>query len=349
MKTGRRHDVDWLRIIALGLLILYHIVVSFQPWAVKIFFIQNKEPLEFLWIFMALINIWRIPILFLIAGMGVRFAMERRNWKQLLKDRTIRILIPFIFGFFFICPISAYFAMKHYGYPISYAPNAGHLWFLPNIFMYVLILLPLLIYLKNRPENLFFHTFSKVINRRAGLLLFALPVIAEAVLMNPEFFPSFALTPHGFWLGMICFSTGFTFISLGSEFWKAVERDRKMALALAILLYLLRLFAYRLEGPHALTGLESMCWMLAAIGFGAAYLNKPSEKLTYFSQAVYPVYILHMPVQYAFSYFILPMALPAIIKLLMLLTATFGASLLLYEMVIKRLKWIRPLFGLKIS
>jgi hypothetical protein len=34
--------------------------------------------------------------------MGVRFAMQRRDWKQLLKDRTIRILIPFIFGFFFI-------------------------------------------------------------------------------------------------------------------------------------------------------------------------------------------------------------------------------------------------------
>ena len=42
----RRHDVDCLRVIALGLLIFYHAVVAFQPWAKDIFFIQNKETLE---------------------------------------------------------------------------------------------------------------------------------------------------------------------------------------------------------------------------------------------------------------------------------------------------------------
>lgn len=341
--------MDWLRVIALGLLIIYHVVVSFQPWAVKIFFIQNEEPLEWLWIFMALLNIWRIPILFLISGMGVRFAMKRRNWKQLLKDRSIRILIPFVFGFFFICPISAYIAMKHFGFPVSYAPNTGHLWFLANIFLYVLILLPLLTYLKNRPENAFFRILSKIFSLRAGLLIFALPVMAEAELTNPEYFPTFAMTPHGFWLGMICFFAGFTFISIGTDFWKAIERDRKIILALAILLYFVRLIVFLLEGPLALNGLESVCWMLAALGFGSVYLNKPSDKLAYFSSAVYPVYIVHMPVQYAFSYFIIPMAFPALGKLLVLLVVTFGISFLLYEMVLKRLKWIRPVFGMKLN
>ncbi|SVC15058.1 uncharacterized protein METZ01_LOCUS267912, partial [marine metagenome] len=53
----RRHDVDWLRVLALGLLIVYHVVVSFQPWAHYIFFIQNKQSLEWLWIFMGMINV----------------------------------------------------------------------------------------------------------------------------------------------------------------------------------------------------------------------------------------------------------------------------------------------------
>jgi len=78
---------------------------------------------------MALINIWWIPIQFIISGMGVCFAMQRRDWKQLLKDRTIRILIPFIFGIFFVCPISVYIAMLHYGEVSGWAyfPNDGHL------------------------------------------------------------------------------------------------------------------------------------------------------------------------------------------------------------------------------
>ena len=82
----RRHDLDWLRTFALGLLILYHVVVGFQPWAKDIFFIQNDQTLEGLWPLMAMLNVWRIPILFVVSGMGVCFAMERRTSKLLLRD-----------------------------------------------------------------------------------------------------------------------------------------------------------------------------------------------------------------------------------------------------------------------
>ena len=194
----RRYDVDWLRTLAMGLLIIYHVAVSFQPWAHKIFFIKNEQSLEGLWEIMSLLNIWRIPILFLISGMGVRFAMEQRNWKQLLKERTARILLPFIFGFFFICPINYYMAMKFYGGEIAYLPNPGHLWFLGNIFLYVLLLLPLLIYLKNHPENALWRILSKIIRHPWTLFVAALPLMAEAWLLDPEIFVLYFLTPHGF-------------------------------------------------------------------------------------------------------------------------------------------------------
>ena len=76
----RRYDVDSIRVFALGLLILYHIMVGFQPWGGKILFITNDDSLESLWPLMELINIWRIPILFMVSGMRVFFAMERKNW-----------------------------------------------------------------------------------------------------------------------------------------------------------------------------------------------------------------------------------------------------------------------------
>ena len=60
----RRYAVDWLRVCALSLLIVYHAAVVFPPWAIKIFFIQNDHTLEGLWGFMSMINVWRIPILF---------------------------------------------------------------------------------------------------------------------------------------------------------------------------------------------------------------------------------------------------------------------------------------------
>ena len=57
----RRYDIDWVRIIALGLMIAYHGLVFFQPWAGKLLFLQNNETLETLWRFPAeMINVWRI-------------------------------------------------------------------------------------------------------------------------------------------------------------------------------------------------------------------------------------------------------------------------------------------------
>ena len=107
--SNRRYDVDSIRVIALMLLILYHTAVSFQPWATDILFIENKQYLEPFWHFaMNLINIWRIPILFLVSGMGLRFAMERREWAALLSDRALRIVLPLVFGTLCVVPIYIY-------------------------------------------------------------------------------------------------------------------------------------------------------------------------------------------------------------------------------------------------
>ncbi len=125
--SQHRYDIDWLRTLALGLLIVYHVVMSFQPWGYLFGFPQNEQSLVNLWIPMALINVWRIPILFVISGMGVWFALKRRNWQQLLQDRALRILLPFGFGIFFISPIVAYASMIYYDTAPYYLPGLFHL------------------------------------------------------------------------------------------------------------------------------------------------------------------------------------------------------------------------------
>lgn len=77
--TARRYDVDWLRVCALGLLVLYHLIVAFQTFGREVFFITNEQSMEILWVPMALLNMWRIPLLFIVSGMGVYFMMERRT------------------------------------------------------------------------------------------------------------------------------------------------------------------------------------------------------------------------------------------------------------------------------
>jgi hypothetical protein len=177
----RRHDVDWLRILSLGLLIIFHSFLSFNPIAAGPF-PQNDVPLERLVILYGSIYVWRTPLLYLISGIGVRFAMERRDWRQLLGDRTLRILLPLVFGVFVIVPITYSIKFRFDGQPGAYVPDVGHLWFLGNIFLYVFLLLPLLVYLKNRPGNPVFRLLSRLFRWPASLFLLALPLILEATL-----------------------------------------------------------------------------------------------------------------------------------------------------------------------
>ncbi|MEM8948046.1 MAG: acyltransferase family protein [Pseudomonadota bacterium] len=350
--NARRHDVDWLRVLALGLLIFFHAHLSFQSWAANVLFIQNEEPFERLWFTMKMLDIWRIPLLFLVSGMGVYFAMRNRDWKGLLQERTQRILLPLIAGSLLICPISIVFSQLYYGEPIAYQPNFGHLWFLANIVLYVLLLMPLFVYQKTNPDNGLARFLDKLLSSSWGLLLFPLPLVIEAVLVNPDHFSGYSIslhglpTVHGFWYGLVCFTLGFLLVSRGDPFWRAVERIRYGALAIAALLFLLRLLVFKLyEAPNGLIALESGFWLLAILGYGSLYLNRPSGLLSYLNKAVFPVYIVHLPVLFGLAYVLFPLDLPALVKLVLLLVGTLALSLLLYE-IVRRLLWLRPLFGM---
>ena len=102
---------------------------------------------------MSLLNVWRIPLLFFVSGMGVCFAIRKRRWKQLIMERTRRILIPLLFGMLFIVPLHFLVWQKYYNQELHYRIHPGHLWFLANIFVYVLLLSPLFLYLKNNKSG----------------------------------------------------------------------------------------------------------------------------------------------------------------------------------------------------
>ena len=346
----RRHDIDWIRIIALGMLIIYHAAVAFQPWGHLISFIQNKESSEILWLFMMVFNIWRIPILFMISGMGAYFALRNKNWKVFLKDRSARILFPYIFGFFFICPITVFLASTFYGKQTGYYPNPGHLWFLGNIYAYVLLLLPIMLYCIKNPDNFIFKIFRILLKHRLGIFSLALITGLEGVLFSPKHYINYAMSIHGFMLGLICFFLGFILVSMKNDFWPIIKNTRSIALILASIFCMIRFyFVFTMidyDGPKFVIGFESMCWMLTVFGYGAIYLNHQSKALTYLKDAVYPVYILHMRLQSLLCYLIMPTKLPLLLKLNLLIIGTLFCSIFLYE-IIKRMNWIRPIFGLK--
>lgn len=344
--TNRRYDIDWLRVIAIGLLLIYHIAIIFQPWGVLIGFIQSEKPMESLWSAMVMLNIWRIPLLFFVSGMGVCFAIRKRNWKQLIMERTRRILIPFLFGMVFIVPLHIFLWQKYYSQDIRYSLYPGHLWFLANIFIYVVLLSPLFFYLKRNENGRIVKWLQAVYKNPLGMLLIATAFVIEAVLVKPEIYEMYAMTLHGLILGMLAFLFGFSFVLCGNTFWQMILKWRWMFLALALTLYIVRFIFFDLKTPDYLMAIESNTWVFAVFGFAYKYLNRPGRALSYLSQAAYPIYIIHMIFLYLGASLILPLNIPVVIEFILIIAFTGITSFAVYELLIKRVGFLRPLFGL---
>jgi len=345
--STRRYDIDWVRVIAIGLLLIYHVAICFQSWGIMIGFITNNKAWESLWIPMTMLNIWRIPLLFFVSGMGVFFALQNRNWKQLLKERASRILVPFVFGIFTIVPIHIYLWQHYYHWKLTYIPNPAHLWFLGNIFIYLVILSPVFFYLKKNEGGILVGWIKKTFSNQAGMLVVIVAFMFEAFLVDPNPFELYAMTWHGFFLGLLAFLFGFCFVLSGTSFWNTILKWRWLFLVAAGLLYAYRLLQFQIQVPGYQLAVESNLWIFSVLAFSYKYLNKPSRVLSYLSQAAYPIYIIHMIFLFLASLLIFPLNLETPLKFFLVIVLTGVGCFVFYELLIRRVNLIRPLFGLK--
>jgi hypothetical protein len=290
----------------------------------------------------------RIPLLFFVSGMGVFFSLQRRNWMQLLGERTIRILVPLAFGSIAIVPIHDFIFAKYYSEPFSYSLSMGHLWFLANIYMYVLWSLALFFFAREYQNSRFLDMFRRLLNKNPfAVYLLAIPYLLQSLTIPADVPYSLYFDSRvGLLLGMVAFLLGFTIVALGEALWKAISRVKFHSLVLALVLYIIRLVAYDTHGPHMLTSIESISWVIAAFGLGYTYLNRPSKILSYLSPAAYPIYIVHMIFLYLGAYIIFPLNVNAWASLLLITVFTFVGCFFSYE-IIRRVFFLRPLFGLK--
>lgn len=343
--SERRYDIDWIRVIAIGLLIIYHTAIVFQPWGLMIGFMTNEEKWEKLWLPMTMLNVWRIPILFFIAGIGVYFSFLNRDWKALVKERLKRIGIPLLFGSTVIVPSYMFLLQHYYGWKLEYLPSMGHLWFLGNILIYVGLTLPLFHSLKMKGDD----KIAKILRRFLGTPYFLLTIIlccvTETYILKPPIYEKYAMTLHGFILGWLAFIFGYLFGYAGKDFWVMLVRYKWLFLFCAILLFTVRTAHIMLFPSQVNLAIESCLWIFAIFAFANQYLSKPHNLLQRLSKAAYPIYIMHMVALGLGAYLILPLSIVVELKFILLLVIAFALSIIFY-LAVKRHQLTKILFGL---
>jgi len=378
-KLDRRHDIDALRVLAFGVLILYHVgmfYVADWGWHVK-----SQYQSETLQIFMRLVNQWRMPLIFVVSGIAASFLLHKLSARAFVRSRTRRLLIPLLFGMAVVVVPQAYYealsggAIKagyggflwHYFtfQPWPEGAFAGseigitwmHLWYLPYLLFYTLLLVPLAWWLRGSGRGL-----KDLALRLRGFWLIVLPTLPLMVYAW-TLFPVFGGINHALITDWYAHAMFFTFFAYGYllatdvGIWSEIRRLRWWTLALAIVAYaMLRIptaeipsflvpIAPHLEVP--LIMLNRWVWILAVLGWSYALLNKPYRWLAYANEAVYPWYVLHQTITVWIGFQLTRFSLGPVLEPVLVIGVTIGGCLVLHEFVIRRSRWLRPLFGLK--
>ena len=372
-RTGtRRYDLDWLRVLAILTIFIYHTMRFFnsESWHIK-----NPTTYFVMDVLETILANWIMALIFTVSGASLFYALGKGGVGKFIKDKVLRLVVPLVtMGMIIFGALQIYLDRLSHGefggslfefipqyfQPDNFAWTGVHLWYLGMLFIFCLIFLPLFLWLKRGSGQRVLGRLGDLLASPGALYLLALPTILCLVLTDSESF----LGNTAEWGGgsilthATFFVSGFLIIS-HEGLQKNIQRFRWLSLVLVVVL-LITLFGLMTaigEPPsgsllaalgRALWGLWSWSWVLAILGFGTKHLNFNRPFLSYANEAVLPFYILHHPVLLSVGYFIVRWAIPDAVKFVAIDVISFVIIMVLYEFVVRRFNAIRFLFGVKL-
>ncbi|MCH7860508.1 acyltransferase family protein [Sphingomonas sp. NPDC092331] len=366
----RHYGMDWLRIGAFAILILYHVGMVFVPWG---YHVKTAAPADWVAIPMLLPNAWRLMLLFLVSGFASQMLLARSpGIGRFLANRNARLLLPLLFGMAMVVPPQSWVELVgQHGYAHDYPwfwahdyfrfgrldgillPTWNHLWFVAYLWVYTLALAALLalrLDLQKSFDRLFGGTGALWVPL-AWLLVFQVllfrrgeethDLIGDGI-AHLAYFPAFLfgfglagsrVTMAAFarmWLPCAVLALAGYAVVAGVE--AAYPGFAMPSRAIAELFRVAR---------------EVQTWasIAALIGLAERFLNHDHQWRAMLTEAVFPFYIIHQTAIVLGEYWLLPLHLHPAAEFAILVAGTWGACWAFY-LAGREIGWLRPLIGL---
>ena len=374
-STDRRLDLDWVRILAFGLLIFFHVGMYYVTWGWHVkspFASSTIEPL------MRLSSPWRLSLLFFVSGCATAF-LHAKSSAGFVRSRTQRLLIPLALGLWVIVPPQSWAEITEaVGYHDGYlnflrhyalgdgswcredclrTPTWNHLWFVAYLWCYTMLAA---LAWWAIPRKVIDRCGAAVAARLRGPWLFVLPVAwlgLIRVLLVARFPDTHALVDD--WYQHANYFSVFALgLLLAREpaVWEEIRRQRWTALGLALVGYGVvdAYFAHYVDitPPDGLRQVQRVFYALdqwaaivAALGFARQFNPADSRVRRYLTEAIFPFYIVHQTAIVLLAHFMKPLGLHPSIEGPLLVAATVATCFASFE-IVRRVGWLRPLFGL---
>ncbi|MBN2813291.1 MAG: acyltransferase family protein [Bacteroidales bacterium] len=368
--SERRYDIDWIRIMLIFSVFLFHIGMFFNGFG---WHIKNPEKIHWLDPLMAYLHTWRMPLLFLISGVGTYYALGKRSMGQFVGERSRKLMIPLIFGMLFIVPPQVYVEKQaQYGTYWNFIPHITqgsypegnlswhHLWFILYLFICAMAAIPFIVMLRSRYSKKFYRLLEYLSSFKGLLLvLLTLPLFFSQLVLL-QYFPeeTHALTDDWAYIAksFLFFLYGYVLLS-NKVLIENITEQRSIHAIVAIALTGL----FFTDWFHSIDPYISNTFQLfllhfailaigfAIIGYAARYLNKDHPWRYYLNEAIYPFYILHQTVILVIGFYLLKVSWGPGIKALVLTIGSFVCITAIYLLLIRPFKITRLLFGMQIK
>ena len=249
-----------MRMVVVVGLVFFHTARVFDTTD---FYVKNEPTSDLVTVAVAFVAMWGMPLLFVVAGMGIWYSLRSRSPAAFAGERILRLFVPLVFGVLVIVPPQVWirlradpsynetywqflphffdveFSPTSFPFMITADPDTGlfepaHLWFIVVLFAFSLLLIPVIWLARTTAAGM------RVIDRfaqRANALWFVVAVglpfgILEAVFGSEESLAGWIR--YSYALFIFC---GYILAS-DPRFGRAIRRHRRSALILAITTFL---------------------------------------------------------------------------------------------------------------
>lgn len=350
-KGIRKHYIDNLRNLTILLLFPVHTFMIWNNFGSRFYIWQGES--KILSTLIVLVNPWFMPMLFVLAGMSARYALQKRTTREFIMQRIRKLLIPFVSGLILLVPFQTLYARKYFdnyegslwdnwkyffthltdfsGYDGAFTP--GHLWFILFLFFISMIALVVFRYV---PYEKLAVSVEKI--PAVGLLLLFVPVWLMYYLGN---FGGYSIGKN-----LALYLLGYYVLSNDLMIEK-LERNIRWLASLCLVGTIVSVGMYYKFSYYGDCWVNFIGWIsiLVLLVAGKNLLNRETGFTRYFNKASYPIYILHQSILVILAYYIVQMSDIMFVQVFGICVGSFVLTVLAYHLV-RQLPIVRKLLGI---
>jgi glucan biosynthesis protein C len=306
-------------------------------------------------------RVTRLLIPLYTAGMAV-LVVPQQYFEDLTQGKITGTFWEWLPTYYLTLPDRLLSFWKYLSDPTALLPYtfSGHLWFIQMLFVVSLLTLPVLLFLRSERGGRLIERLAGWVARPGGIFLFLIPLASVEIALR--WIPT---TGGRTWADFVWYALYFVFgyiIAADDRFGDAIKRYGWLCLALwigvyvlvgSLLTFVLHFDAWTGQGFSLLYVVGRIRWSIVSwsavvfiVSLGAKYLNFTNRLLAYSNEAVLPFFLFHQTIILIVGWFVLPWDINNVAQYLIIAAVSFPLILILYEVFVRHIDFMRLLFGM---